>query len=298
MNTEKIVTFCRVVDRGGFAKAADDLYCSEAAVSKQIRSLENELGYPLFDRAGKKVALNESGRIVYRYGQHMLLEMDEMKQELVRLNCANSHAVSFGATNYIGVYIMPPHLRAIKDAFPDIAISFTIDFLGNILKMLMDGRISFAFIPESAPAMSGGQLTSIRFMTDEMVLVFPPDHPLAGKERIDPEMLVPYPFLVSQPMSATRQFIERQLKSAGVVLPHMQNMYNTETIKQAILSDMGISILSRRSVSSELTQKLLRATPVAGLDLNRGLYLVYRKDVKLSKEDRLFIRTFYPGYSG
>ena len=72
MNTHKLKTFCTVVEYDSFSKASEKLFCSQPAISKQIRSLEKELGYSLFDREGKKISLNANGKIVYKYSQQIL----------------------------------------------------------------------------------------------------------------------------------------------------------------------------------------------------------------------------------
>ncbi|MBQ8997496.1 MAG: LysR family transcriptional regulator, partial [Clostridium sp.] len=61
MNIEQLKTFCTVIEYGSFSKASEVLFCSQPAISKQIKSLERCLGFSLFDREGKKVNLNSNG---------------------------------------------------------------------------------------------------------------------------------------------------------------------------------------------------------------------------------------------
>ena len=67
MDIEKIISFCTIVEQGSFSRAAQVLYCSQPAISKQIISLEREYGYPLFNRSGKK-------GISYQFGKHLQRE--------------------------------------------------------------------------------------------------------------------------------------------------------------------------------------------------------------------------------
>ena len=122
-----------------------------------------------------------------------------------------------------------------------------------------------------------------------MVVVFPPDHPLSAFEAVPPEELAKYPYFISQVQSATRRFILSRLGAHDVQLGNVQNMFNTETIKQSIIRGMGISILSRISVETEIRHGFLKAAPLANVNLSRKWYLISKKNHILLPEDALFI---------
>ncbi len=290
MDIDKIFSFCTVVDYGSMSKAAEALYCTQPALSKQIIALEKEIGYPLFDRNGKKMTVNQNGRLLYTFGRHLEKDFTQLKTDLYALNCAARREISFGATNLIGTYLLPPILSDFKKQHPDIPVNFTVSFFPSILEMLNQDVIDFALIPEDDETMHNSAYVFHPFHDDQMVVVFPPDHPLASQEHILPQDLLKYTYLISQIQSATRSFILSRLNALGIQMSDMQNMYNTETIKQSINNGMGISILSEISVANEKRQGFLQTAPLHGIDLSRKLYLVHKKNKILSPEDTLFIQ--------
>lgn len=292
MDIHKIFSFCAVVEYGSLSKAAENLYCSQPALTKQIYSLEEELGYPLFDRKGKKMTVNATGQILYQFGKHLERDFLQMKTDMYNLNHDYGHGVSFGATNFIGIYMVPPILSEFKKNHPTVPVNFTVNFLPSIMTMLNQDIINFAVIPEDGSITSNPCYVCRIFHEDEMVVIFPPGHPLDGRDCIEKEDLLSCSFLISQVQSATRAFILSRLSSYGIQLQDTLDMYKTETIKQGVINGMGISILSKSSVANEVQAGLLRAAAIRDVDLTRKLYFIHKKSHPLSREDQLFISYF------
>ena len=289
MDLDKLLRFCAVVDYGSMSKAAETLYCSQPALSKQIIALEKEVGYPLFDRNGKKMTLNRNGQLLYTFGRHVEHDYTQLKSDLYALNYHSQHEVSFGATNIIGTYFLPPVLVDFKKQHPDIPVNFTLSFFPNIIDMLNQDVISFAMIPEDDEILHNPAYTCREFFDDDMVVVFPPNHPLAAYQRIPAGELVKYPYFISQVQSATRRFILSRLSAYSIKLENTCNMFNTETIKQSIIKGMGISILSKISVETEKRHGFLCTAPLDGVNLTRKWYIIYKKNHIMLPEYNLFI---------
>ena len=290
MDIEKLLRFCAVVDYGSMSKAAETLYCSQPALSKQITALEKEVGYPLFDRSGKKMTLNQNGRLLYTFGRHLEHDYSQLKSDLYALNCPSRREITFGATNIIGTYYLPPVLVDFKKQHPDIPVNFTLSFFPNIIDMLGQDIIAFAMIPEDDEILHNPSFICQEFFDDDMVVVFPPDHPLAAFDSIPASELLKYPYFISQVQSATRRFILSRLNAYGIRLENFQNMFNTETIKQSIIKGMGVSILSGISVETEKRHGFLKTAPLEGVNLSRKWYIIHKKNRVLLPEYDLFIR--------
>ena len=157
--------------------------------------------------------------------------------------------------------------------------------------MLNQDVLSFALIPANEELLLNTDFICEPFFEDEMAVVLEPHHPLAAKDEIHPHELTCYPFLISQYQSATRNFILSKLSKHNTQLTNIINMYNTETIKQSIMSGMGISILSKTSIATEKRNHFLKAVPLTGIDLSRRLYLIHKKHKVLSQEDSFFIHS-------
>ena len=293
MNIDQLKVFCTVIEHTSFSKASEVLYCSQPAISKQIKSLEKKIGYPLFNREGKRVVLNPNGEIVYKYAKKILNEQLEMERELLELNNSLSPVISFGATNFIGIHVITPYISKFKEKHPDVSVSFVIDFIPNILKMLLLNKFSFAFISESHLLQEYPDIKTEIFADDELILVVPPKHPWCCRKAIDIKELSSETFLLSQPSSAIRKFIEDQLYAKGIVLNNVCNLYSIEGIKQSIINGHGISILPKKAITNELNHKLLIEIPIEGLTIKRKLLIVYKKNKQFNTMEKKFIHSLW-----
>lgn len=290
MNLDQLKTFCTAVECKSFSKASEKLYCSQPSVSKQIHSLEEELGYPLFKREGTKLSLNENGKIVYKYSQKILKEVINMKFVLAEQNNSSNSTISFAATNFIGVHMITSKINDFKNSFPDIPLTYTIDFTPGILKLLNDNKVSFAFIPEFDLISNYPNIKIDFFKEDELILVVPNNHKWANKKSINIFLLTSELFLLSQPNSAVRNFIEKQLDNYGIHLKNKANLYNIEGIKQSLLEGIGVSILPRKSVINELKYNLLTEVTIENINLTRKLFIAYKEDKKFNQNEINFIK--------
>lgn len=291
MNLDQLKTFCTAVECKSFSKASEKLYCSQPSVSKQIHSLEEELGYPLFKREGTKLSLNENGKIVYKYSQKILKEVINMKFALTEQNNSSNSTISFAATNFIGVHMITSKINDFKNSFPDIPLTYTIDFTSGILKLLNDNKVSFAFIPEFDLISNYPNIKIDFFKEDELILVVPNNHKWANKKSINIFLLTSELFLLSQPNSAVRNFIEKQLDAYGIHLKNKVNLYNIEGIKQSLLEGIGVSILPRKSVINELKYNLLTEITIENINLTRKLFIAYKEDKKFNQNEINFIKS-------
>jgi DNA-binding transcriptional LysR family regulator len=289
LDFEKLRSFCTVVETGSFSKAAEILYYTQAAVSKQITALESELGYTLFEREGKKFAVNQNGSLVFNFGKKLQRDFALLKERMEEINTDIRKEICFGSTNHFGIYLVPPLLSAFKQKHPHVPIHFYVDFFPDIVSQLNNGRIGFAFLPESQTILNNGRYLCRNFYQDEMLLVFRPDHPLAALDEVDTSMLPGYPFLISQKKSGAREFIESRLKQTGVNLENVIDLFSTEGVKHGIINGLGISLLPYHTVSFEISQGLLSFKRLKDLPLIRNFYIVRLNEKFLTENENLFI---------
>ena len=288
MDLNKVKTFCKVVDCGSMAKASEQLFCSQPAISKQILVLEDELGYALFDRYGKKMVLNASGKLVYAFGKACEAKLRKLQDDLRELNAVAGSTVVFGSNNYVGMYIIPNILAHFKAEHPEVALNFSINFTPNILKMLDEDRIEFALVPEFTHIHSKEYQKSV-FFRDSMKLIMPCGHPMTKLATVTFPDILKYPFLISRNESLTREYVVKYFKEQGVLPTNTLDLHNSESIKQGVLKGIGISIIAEELVKSEIAQQKLVAVDIYNKPMQRRLYIVHKKSTAVSQKARLFI---------
>lgn len=292
MDIQKMITFCTVYECGNISKASEKLFCSQPALSKQIHSLETDLDYPLFERKGKKITINENGKIFYRFAKNVINDYQLLKRELFIKNNKTNHEVRFGTTNFIGTYLIPPILSKFKNEYPTTPVNFIVNFLPTIIQLLEEDVINFAIAPANKKILSDPNYICDAFLEDEFVLICPPNHPLTKKDNVYLEDIQDYTFLISCDQSATRDFINQTLEENNIHLTNFINMDNIYAIKHGVINNLGISILSKNAILKDEEFGVLKSIKFKNIDLKRKLYVVYKTKHTFLEEEALFIKQF------
>lgn len=292
MDIQKMLTFCTVYECGNISKASEKLFCSQPALSKQIHSLETDLGYPLFERNGKKITINENGKIFYRFAKNVINDYQLLKRELFIKNNKSNHEVRFGTTNFIGTYLIPPILSKFKNEYPTTPVNFIVNFLPTITQLLEEDVINFAIVPANKNILNNPTYICDSFLEDEFVLICPPNHPLTQLDEVCLEDIKDYTFLISCDQSATRDFVSQILEENNIQLSSVINMDNIYTIKHGVINNLGISILSKSAIEKDESFGVLKSIKIKNKEFIRKLYIVYKSKHTFLEEEALFIKQF------
>lgn len=178
MNIDKLQTFKTLCETMSFTKTAEELYTSQPNVTKQIKSLEEELGVPLIERTHKSFTLTEYGKLFYETAKKVVATMNGGLNALRELADTTSRSIIIGATPFIGSTILPALLPLLNDAFPDHQVSIKVDRSKVILADLEARKIQLAFFSEYIPV-DTKQFASTTVYEDSLIVICKADHPLA-----------------------------------------------------------------------------------------------------------------------
>ncbi len=148
MDLVKLQSFLVLAEVKNFTKAADQLFLSQPALTKQIQTLENELGVTLFNRVGKSTFLTAEGEMLVNYAKQTIAAYNNALEHIKQIQNLEEGTLNFGATNFIGVYLMPEIIAKFKNRYPKITINMTINSSTNILKKLHLNQLEFAFVSD------------------------------------------------------------------------------------------------------------------------------------------------------
>jgi len=268
----QIEVFCQVADQKSFSKAANAVFLSQPTVSEHMASLERTLGTRLFDRVRGAVSLTRSGQVFYGYAQRMLSMQREAVRALDDLKGAVRGDLDLGGSTIPGTYVLPGLVRGFREKFPDIRVTIRTGDSQHVLDMVADGIVELGIVGARVKR-RGIEATEIA--KDELVIICPPSHPWAKKKQIDPSDLPGEPFVAREQGSGTRETIERMLADAGIgPLRVSIEVGSTEEVKESVKAGLGVSIVSRRAISTELAAGVLAAARLKGVDMSRALVLV------------------------
>ncbi|WP_325435836.1 LysR family transcriptional regulator [Pseudomonas nitroreducens] len=243
----QLATFTAIAELGNVTQAAARIALSQSAASQALQELERALGTRLFDRSGKRLALNDNGRAFYPKASALLAQSAELES----LFESAPVQLSLGASRSIGGYLLPQVMAGFLGELPESRLELQVANSGGVIEALAEFRLDVAFI--EAP-IQHPQIQLTPWMADELLLVVAPDHPLAAAESVTLQDLTAARWVLRESGSGTRVNFEQQvLPRLGSVNAPLE-VSNAEAIKQLVASGFGIGCLSQRVVQAELVR--------------------------------------------
>ncbi|MEU9042991.1 MULTISPECIES: LysR substrate-binding domain-containing protein [unclassified Kitasatospora] len=191
--------FRTVAHLGSFTAAGERLGFTQSAISRQIATLEGELGTPLFDRLARGVRLTEHGRALLPHAEAMLERLDTTRRDLAALTELTAGQLRVGAFDSANAALVPGALAAFRTAHPQVAISLTEGLSAHLLELLGNGAIDLAVVASYGELTDEAEQFDLRPLLDDPVLVaLPPGHRLAGRRRLRLAELAEEPWIAAR----------------------------------------------------------------------------------------------------
>ncbi|ARJ43043.1 LysR family transcriptional regulator [Pantoea alhagi] len=271
----QIEVFTEVLKSGSTTQASQQLALSQSAVSAALADLEGQLGVQLFDRVGKRLVVNEHGRLLYPRAVGLLEQAIDIEQ----LFREDNGAIRLYASSTIGNYLLPGMLAAWRRDYPQLPLELSVGNSQDVINAVADFRVDLGLI-EGPCHLS--DIISEPWLQDELVVFAAPDTPLR-QQPVTLESLAAAPWILREHGSGTREIVDYLLLSH---LPHFQlalELGNSEAIKHAVRHGMGISCLSRRVIAEQLETGSLVEIKVPLPTLSRTLYRIHHRQKHISK---------------
>jgi len=265
---------------GSITAAAELLGLTPPAVHTQLRGLETAMGCKVLASSGAGGAvLTPEGDAVLRASAQIEKALAACVERVRALRGGVAGVVVLGVVS-TGKYFAPRLVARLHAAFPDVEVILKVGNRGQIIEDLQHGSIELAIMgrPPRNPPVIADVLGP-----HPHVLIAPPEHRLAGSERVDAAELLAETFIAREEGSGTRILMTRYLDRLGDGTPYRQmEMGSNETIKQAVMAGLGIAMISQHTVSDEIRTGRLVTLPADGLPIERRWYLLHREDLTLS----------------
>ncbi len=279
-------TFKKVADLSSFSLAAHELRLSQPSVSYQVKELEASLGLPLLDRLGKRVQLTEAGTVLYTYARRALDVLDEASVALEEMRGIKRGNLRVGASTTVGIYLLPAALGAFKKLHPGLVISLEIGTRVRVQEQVLRSELDLAVV---GPALKDPDLAILPFISDELVVVAPAGHRLAGRRGLVLKDLQDQPFVMREPASGSRWSFEKAARKAGAKLTVAMELGSNGAIKHAVESGLGLAVISRYACALELSSGRLVELDVHGFPIRRDWHIVHLRRRRLPSSVLAFI---------
>jgi len=283
--------FFEVASHLSFSKAAEALYISQPAVSKQVKKLESELGIALFERQGNIIKLTSSGENLLNYLRKAKTIQKQIQSdiEIIKNQQTAKGELKIGASTTISLYVMPKVLSSFRRKFPDVKLLLVNRNSENILKALLDQEIDIAIIEAHYKI---NAVHFLPFMHDEIIPVCSRHSPY-GKSDVTLKNLKDLPISLRERGSGTHAVLKKNLEDHKLKMGDLNitaRLGGTEALKNYLVEDNSIGFLSRLAVEKELQSGSLQEVRIKFLKINRKFEFVMRKGEEIAGITKEFIK--------
>lgn len=280
-----------VATEKNFTKAADILYLSQPYISKQIKTLEQNLEVKLFNRKSNTLSLTENGHVFLQYADRILALCEESCRALIDLKNGDRGNLTVGASQTIGTYLMPRVLALFAQNYPQINLNVQVNSTRLISKQILNRQIDLAIVGGEVPEDLKKNLKIDFFVEDQLNLIISKIHPFAKKKEIKKEDLYHLKFITLNSASSIRQFVDNILKQKSIEtnkLKIVMQLNSIEAIKTAVSLGLGAAFVSSSAIEKEIKLQTIEILQIENIKITRTLSIVSYGESYKSKAFNLF----------
>ena len=271
MEIRQIRTFVAIAETGTFTAAAERVHVTQAAISMQIRLLEEETGVRLFVRAPRRITLTEAGEALLPRARRLLREHDAALAELQAFAGAERGRLRLGsASAMVTADPLPAMLCELRRLHPGAEVTVTSGTSDTLVRQILAGDLDAAFV--SLPVEAAGIETE-RLGEDELVVIASPNHPLARQKVVSVETLGGERLILGERGGNTRRLIDDLFHRAGVRQNVVMELNRLAAIRGMVEAEMGVGIVPHESAREEVERGKLVSWWIRDTSINWELGL-------------------------
>ncbi len=270
--------FAAVVAEQGFSGAAKVLHLTQPAISLQVKELERACGLALLDRSGRRIRPTEAGREMLRAAHAVEREMKNAEEAVTALKGLKGGLLTVAVIS-TAQYVAPRLLAEFCGRHPDVKLRLDVCNREAMIGHLDADDIDIAIMGRPPSEI---ETSAEPFAPHPHLIVAAPAHRFVGRNHITVRGLLDEPFIAREPGSGTRIMCDALFERHHLEFAPIFVMSSNETIKQAVMAGMGISLLSMHTLGLEIATGALKVLDVQEMPIVRRWYIVHRRDKRLS----------------
>jgi DNA-binding transcriptional LysR family regulator len=271
MEIRQLKAFVAIAEAKTFTAGAKRVNVTQAAISMQIRQLEDEAGLQLFTRTPRRVILTEAGEYLLHRARRILREHDAALAEIAEVAGAEHGRLRIGSASAEFTAVqLPGILRELKAKFPNAELSVSVGTSHTLVEKIAHGDIDIAFV--SLPVENTSVTTDLLF-SDQIVAIGAPDHPLAQRKSMDAATLAAEKLILGERGGNARRRVDDFFHAAGVKPNVVMELSRQEAINQMVEAGMGVGIAGAKAIADEIAAGRLISWKIDNADINWDLGL-------------------------
>ena len=286
MHLRFVEIFCDVAQRRSFSKGAQAHDVSQSSASQAVSQLEKRLGTKLIDRSKRPLELTPAGEVYFEGCRELLERFRAVEDQVQAISDRVAGTVRVAAIYSVGLMQMEHFVQRFEELYPETRLRLEYLHPDRVYQQVLDDEADLGLV--SYPR-HGGDIVSIDWQEQPMVLVVPPKHPLATRRSVSISELDGENYIGFTRELTIRREIDRVFKRSRVTVDVVHEFDNIETIKRAIEIGSGVSLLPRPTVWQEISSGTLLAIEVSDVVLVRPLGIVHKRNKQLTTALQKFI---------
>lgn len=276
MNWQYLLYFKAVAEEQHYTRAAEKLFVSVSALSRAIGCLEEELHVKLFAKSGRNVTLTKYGVVFLQYVLQATHTIDEGCKALDELSSNLSGTISISAFYTFSAISLPNILRRFTNEYPEVSFNIYQNSSQKVMQDVLDNRVEIGFISDYFDERNFPSLEFTPIMTEKIVLIVPPGHPLAGKKSVTIPEIADEQFIGFDHNSNLSLHLDRIFKKAGCHYQLKMLLSDDYAIAGMVRTGMGIALIpsGRPVISREGLSEIQLEGPLG----QRTIYATWKKD--------------------
>ena len=238
---KQVRAFCHAARLGSITRAAEYIFSSQPAVSQQVRTLEEELGVTLFERRGPRISLTAAGRRLYEAGMPVVVGLDRLPDTFAEQHRGKmSGEFRIAAGTATAAYVLPDYLKRFQEQYPGVRVNVRTGPGRDRLDWLRAYEVDIVLGAMDVPPPD----LSFRFLfSSRHVIITPEDHPLAGRESVEPAEVAEYPAIAPMAGSHVRRAADLAVRRHRLDIDVVLEVNGWSVIKRHVEAGLGVAIV-------------------------------------------------------
>lgn len=279
MINDKLNTLIVLSRERNYTKTAEICNITQPAVTQHIQYLEKQYGIKIFQRRGRELLITPEGEILIEEARKILAISEGVKEKLSK-DLEHHKILDIGITLTASNHFIPQMLNVFRNKFPKTRYFVHTANVKKIYDKLRFHELDFAVIDGTPPTK---EFKSKLLEKDELIFIASPNHPLANKNDVTLDDLKNEKMILRDKKANTRIVFENYLLNHFKSVEEFDiilEIESTSLIKQLVIEGHGISLMSRVICEHLIAQNVLTEIKVKDFRLERGIYLIYRKELE------------------
>lgn len=281
MDLKNLTTFIQVAELGSFTKAGAELGCSQSTISFQIKQLEDELAFPLFERINRTVVLTEKGREVLAYAYQIRKMTAELKQN-IQTESSRVVRIRVAMSDSLCNSLLEDNFQSFLDAHPGILLKIVAAGTEEMFRLMDHNEVDAILTLESH--IYNTEYVIVREEKVETHFVVAADSPLTGSGRISPETIAKQAFILTEKGMSYRRLLDEQLAQRSLEIIPVLEIGNPHLICDLVQQGIGVSFLPDFVTEKAVAEGRLVHLDVPEIQVNIWKQLLHHRDKWISPQ--------------